>query len=270
MKVIYLVGMGRSGSTLLDILLDAHSNVRALGGVRRLAHYARKHPCPCGARSFYDCDFWGQVNSELERRLGRTLETLDVHAKDPEIFRRDNKTLFEVVSEVAGVEYVTDNSKSVVRLRRLMAIPDLEVIPIHNLRDPRGRAVSVHKRKQQIYIPNLTYSHRAARLYRLLRNEPHIVVNYEKLAADPQRYLEALMKRLGMEFEPQQLEWADLPHHNIGSADVLRATDGSAIRPDIGWRQKLPPHQQKLINLIAWPGRYLNERKERRWGVKVD
>ncbi len=270
MKVIYLVGMGRSGSTLLDILLDAHSNIRALGGVRRLAHYARKHPCPCGARSFYDCAFWGTVNAELERRIGRNLETLDVHSRDPAIFRRDNKTLFEVVAEVAGVEYVTDNSKSVSRLRRLMAIPDLEVVPIHNLRDARGRAASVEKRKQQLYIPNLTYSHRAWRLYRLLNDKPHVVVHYEQLAENPRPYMEALMERLGIPFEEQQLAWFELPHHNIGSADVLRAAHSSEIRPDIGWEKKLKPHQQTLINLIAWPGRALNERKARRWGVNRD
>ncbi|WP_229381896.1 sulfotransferase [Spiribacter sp. 2438] len=41
MKVIYLVGMGRSGSTLLDILLGSHSNIRALGGIRRIANEAK-------------------------------------------------------------------------------------------------------------------------------------------------------------------------------------------------------------------------------------
>jgi len=41
-KVIYLVGMGRSGSTLLDILLGSHSNnIRALGGIRRIANEAK-------------------------------------------------------------------------------------------------------------------------------------------------------------------------------------------------------------------------------------
>lgn len=267
MKLIYIVGMGRSGSTLLDILLDAHSQVRALGGVRRLAHYARKHPCPCGAESFYQCEFWGSVNAELQQRFGRTLETLDVHARDDETFRQQNRGLFDVVSEVASVPYVTDNSKSVQRLARMMAAPDIDVVPVHVLRDPRGRAQSLRKRKQQNYIPTFTYSHRSLRLYQLLKDQEHIVVNYEKLAADPVGQLTKLMHRLELEFEPRQLEWADLPHHNIGSADVLRKTDGSTIKPDDAWRKAIPPYMQKIINAIAWPGRRANDAKERRWGL---
>ena len=267
MKVIYLVGMGRSGSTLLDILLDAHSQIRALGGVRRLAHYARKHPCPCGAPSFWECGFWSQVNEGLQSRLGRDLVTLDVHARDNKTFREHNRTLFEVVSEVSGVPFVTDNSKSVIRLRRLMEAPDIDVIPIHVLRDPRGRAQSLRKRKNQNYIPTFSYSHRSLRLFFLLRNQPHIVVNYEKLAYDPETQLRKLMERLDLEFEPAQLQWADMPHHNIGSADVFRKTEGSTIRPDDAWKTIIPPYMQRVINFIAWPGRVVNDAKERRWGL---
>ena len=267
MKLIYIVGMGRSGSTLLDILLDAHSQVRALGGVRRLAHYARKHPCPCGSPSFWECPFWSQVNEELQRRLGRTLETLDVHARDDATFREHNRTLFEVVCEVAGVQYATDNSKSVQRLARMIEAPDIDVTPVHVLRDPRGRAQSLRKRKQQNYIPTFTYSHRSLRLYQLLKDKEHVVVNYEKLAADPQGQLTKLMERLELDFEPQQLEWASLAHHNIGSADVLRKTEGSTIKPDDAWQQAIPPYMQRIINAIAWPGRVANDAKERRWGL---
>ncbi len=267
MKVIYLVGMGRSGSTLLDILLDSHSRIRALGGVRRLAHYARKHPCPCGAPSFWACEFWSKVNQGLHERLGCDLTTLDVHARDDRVFREHNRTLFEVVAQVSGVPFVTDNSKSVIRLQRLMDAPDIDVIPVHVLRDPRGRAQSLRKRKQQNYIPTFSYSHRSLRLYFLLRNRPHIVVNYEKLAYAPEDQLRKLMARLNLEFEPAQLQWAELPHHNIGSADVFRKTEGSLIRPDDAWKKIIPPYMKTIINLIAWPGRVANDAKERRWGL---
>ena len=267
MKVIYLVGMGRSGSTLLDILLDAHSSIRALGGIRRLAHYARKHPCPCGAPSFRECGFWDDVDRRLQARNGRTLESADVHARDDATFRAENLAVFESAAQAAGVDFVTDNSKSVVRLKRLMDAPEIEVIPVHVLRDARGRAQSIRKRKGQRYIPTLTYSHRSLRLYALLRNTPHIVVNYERLAADPEGQLRKLMERIGLPFEPGQLQWAQQPHHNIGAADVLRKTEGSTIRPDDGWKTALPGHMQALINAIAWPGRVANAARERRWGL---
>lgn len=120
MKVIYIVGMGRSGSTLVDILLDSHSRIRSLGGVRRLARYARDQSCACGASSFLDCEFWSDVNQRLTQKNGRNLETVDVHARDRASFDADNKAVFESAAEASGVDYITDNSKSVIRLKRLM------------------------------------------------------------------------------------------------------------------------------------------------------
>ena len=111
MKVIYLVGMGRSGSTLTDILLDAHSRIQGLGGVRRLAHYARNKPCPCGAPTFGDCSFWSRVEAHLQADGGRNLTTVDVHARDPGRFAEENKALFRAAAQAGGTELVTDNSK---------------------------------------------------------------------------------------------------------------------------------------------------------------
>ncbi len=267
MKLIYIVGMGRSGSTLLDILLDAHSRIHSLGGVRRLVHYAGKHPCACGAPSFQECPFWSEMDQELQQRIGRTLTSIDVHQRNRQMFQEQNRAVFEAAASVANVDFVTDNSKSVQRLRRLMFQTDIEVIPVHVLRDPRGRAQSVRKRKQQNYIPTLTYSHRSLRLFTLLYNQAHIVVQYERLASNPQRELTSLMQRLGLEFEPQQLSWAEQPHHNIGAADVLRKTKGSAIKTDNAWQELLPSHVQRIVHCLAWPGRIANQVKARRWGL---
>jgi len=267
MKVIYIVGMGRSGSTLLDILLDAHNQVQALGGVRRLAHYVQKHPCPCGAPSFWECDFWSRVNQELQSQYGRNLMDLAINNRNKANFRKDNLLLFKTASEVGGAPYITDNSKSAGRLMQLMEHPEIEVIPVHVIRDPRGRAQSLRKRKNQSYIPTFSYTHRSLRLYRLLRDREHIVVNYDKLAKDPEGQLIKLMHRLDLEFEPDQLNWAEKAHHNIGAADVLRKTESSAIRPDNAWMEIMPEYMQSLIGAIAWPGKIANEAKERRWGL---
>jgi len=207
MKVIYLVGMGRSGSTLSEILLDSHSAIRGLGGMRRLAHYAKNHPCPCGAPTFAACEYWSAVDEKLIERTGQGLTTLPVNSKDADTFAQANRVLFETAAEVANVPFVSDNSKGLGRLRALLDVPGLEVVPIHVLRDPRGRAYSVGKRRGYLAAIGSVwaYSMRSLRIYRLLRNRPHIVINYEKLAANPEEQLGRLMKRLDLEFEPQQL-----------------------------------------------------------------
>ena len=265
--VIYLVGMGRSGSTLTDILLDAHSGIQGLGGVRRLAHYARKKPCPCGAPSFRNCEFWSRVEANLKADGGRTLETVDVHARDTGRFAEENTALFRAAASAGGTRFVTDNSKSAGRLARLLAVPDLDVIPVFVHRDPRGRAQSIRKRSGMRYMPTVAYTHRSLRAWWLLRDRPHIAVEYEALAADPEGQLERLMARLGLEAEPEQLAWAEQVHHNIGAADVLDKTEGSTIWPDDAWQQALPGYMQGIINAIAWPGRVANAARHRRWGI---
>ena len=64
-NLIYVGGSGRSGSTLLDLLLNNSSEVQSLGEVHRLNWYARtdKEPCTCGAPVF-ECPFWLQVQAE--------------------------------------------------------------------------------------------------------------------------------------------------------------------------------------------------------------
>lgn len=264
MRVLYIVGLGRSGSTLVDILLDSHSRISSAGGVRRLAKYARKRPCPCGAPTFDDCAFWCAVDEGVRQRVGCSLPEIDVHSRDPEVFRSHNRAVFESVAAVAGVDTVVDNSKSVGRLRELMKHSDLEIVPIHVMRDPRGRARSLRKRGSLGLIPTVTYTHRSLRIFALLRKRRHVTVDYDRLAADPRGELEGLMQRLGLDFEEQQLSWAEQSHHNIGAADVLASTDGSRIRPDNAHSGAMPWPVRVLVDAIALPGRIANAIKEKR------
>jgi len=270
MKVIFITGLGRSGTNLLDLLLDAHSQVCGLGEIQRLASaYKYQHKkCSCGASNLRDCEFWPQVNQVLKQRLGREISSLNLESRDTDTFNQDNRIFFESVAQVSGTRYITDNSKTPRRLRRLLVAPDIDVVPVQVERDPRGCAHSQYKRKKMHIGPSFTYTFRYLNLYRLLRNREHIVIQYEQLAQDPERVLRQLMHRLDLKFEPELLSWAEQVHHNIGSANnVLRKTEGSSIRPDNAWQKSVPGYKQAIINFITWPARMLNRIKNRRWGL---
>ena len=68
---LYIGGAGRSGSTLLDLLLGAHPLVQSLGEVHRLNSYARDEhdPCTCGKRVL-ECPFWLDVQRHLIEDVG--------------------------------------------------------------------------------------------------------------------------------------------------------------------------------------------------------
>ncbi|HKJ70836.1 MAG TPA: sulfotransferase [Gammaproteobacteria bacterium] len=278
MKVAYVTGLGRSGTTLLDVLLNAHSRMVGVGEVHKLRAFARMqrqanptstdrigNSCACGAPTIWECPFWPRVDEILRRDHGRGLADLDLEARHRAVFERDNAALFRAVAEAAGTEWVIDSSKRVSRLRRLLAHPELEVVPIHVQRNPKGRASSVRRRKGQVLRPTVQYSYRSLRLFALLFNRPHLVVHYERLAAEPEAELRRIMAYLGLDYEPAQVTaWAEAEHHNLAGNAVRRAAS-SEIGLREGWREELGWATRAGIDLIAAPGRALNWLKERRW-----
>jgi hypothetical protein len=69
-RIAYIVSSGRSGSTLIDLLLGSHSQCFSLGEIEHLPkNLTLDTPCSCGctARS---CGFWNQVAQLLLDRTG--------------------------------------------------------------------------------------------------------------------------------------------------------------------------------------------------------
>jgi len=266
-KVIYIVGLGRSGSTLLDLQLDAHSAIRSLGGVRRMQG-ALDGICACGAANLRACAFWQGVEAALERTLGKGLDGLELDATNETAFSRDNTALFHAAADVAGVDWVVDSSKSVSRLKRLLEATDLEVVPIHIDRHPCGYTYSQRKRKRVSLTPAFSYVGCSLRTLALLRDRPHAMIEYARLARDNEACLRELMHWLGLPLEYDQMDWAEQEHHNVGGGAVLKKTSGSIVSFDDQWREALPTHTQALIRAIAMPGLLANDAKARRWGFR--
>lgn len=78
-SIIYIVSLGHSGSTLLDMLIGQHPEIFSCGEIVHLPnqhyrntqlHSANQHDmtlCSCG-KSFPDCSFWSQCFRELEKK----------------------------------------------------------------------------------------------------------------------------------------------------------------------------------------------------------
>ncbi len=64
-KVIYICGSGRSGSTILDVLLAGHKNISGLGEVHRLSIEPNKKQCGCGLTK-NKCLFWRPIINQLQ------------------------------------------------------------------------------------------------------------------------------------------------------------------------------------------------------------
>ena len=143
MKLIYIIGSGRSGSTLLDITIGSQPRCFSSGEICNLVQaYASEDLCACGSK-IASCSFWSHVISdwmaknslvdgdlqkyaELERLYGhsRSLRAWwtgisPYRSKKYSWYLRLLGSLLLVVQRRSGAYLITDSSKSPVRLLHL-------------------------------------------------------------------------------------------------------------------------------------------------------
>jgi hypothetical protein len=164
-KILYVLGAGRSGSTLLDILLGSGAESWSTGELVHLHErgWHNNEFCSCGKR-VNECGFWRDVKQrwtrpsapdgverflELQRRFER-MRFLFFRARlsrDPEFqeYLRDLNRLLRCVLEASGKRCLVDSSKKPIRAHFLAMLPDFDVYLIHLVRDSRGVAWSKGK-----------------------------------------------------------------------------------------------------------------------------
>jgi hypothetical protein len=168
--VVYIVGWGRSGSTLLTAVLGELDGVFAAGELRFL--WARgvigRRLCGCGL-PIPECPVWCEVLERLEgapcspeemasiqsRRLRsrhflpELLKLVRHRGPDPE-FTRYATTYAQAlaaVAEVTGAEVIIDSSKSPIDAL-LLEHAGVDIRAVNLVRDPRTVAASWKRRKR--------------------------------------------------------------------------------------------------------------------------
>ena len=262
LKVVFIASLSHSGSTLLDVMLNAHPKVASVGELKQLVRFAQldktknQLQCTCGAPSILNCGFWSDVSTLTEATIGRTIGQLNVEDyEDVKGFDRDNAALFQAIAAVSGKRFVVDSSKHVTRLSLLIENPALDVFPVFLIRDPKGQICSSQSPSSTLVklIKNYVRTNRA--IYELVKNRPHSVVRYEQLVRRPEHVLGLLMRQLGLSFDPRQLDWASQVRHNVGG-NGMRRRNSSELKLDERWHDHFNLFQKIAIDAGTLLGRY--------------
>jgi hypothetical protein len=170
-KILYVVGYGRSGSTILDNVLNELDGFFSVGELRFLwERILQDRWCGCGA-AFDSCPVWSRVlgglaetlTNELDVRtlaadqraaMGskRTWQILREARRPPgrEPFRSYSRVaaaLYRLVAQTTGARVIVDSSKRPSNGALLSLIPNVTPYYLHLVRDPRAVAYSEKRPK---------------------------------------------------------------------------------------------------------------------------
>jgi hypothetical protein len=234
-KVLYVVGLGRSGSTILSNSLGQIGGYFSAGELNFIWRHnvLENRLCGCG-RPFRECPVWTRVMDEAfggtdgvdpremmrlqasgtrtrhiplmlaprgERILKERLEKLLIN------YRR----LYEAIGSVTGSRVIVDSSKEPAHGYAMSLVPDLDLYVLHLIRDPRAAAYSWLKKKPQPdseeiehmvrFSPALSsalwdaWNASAEALWRRTP-EKYLRLRYEDFVTDPRASLERILDLL--------------------------------------------------------------------------
>jgi hypothetical protein len=173
-KVLFIMGMTRSGSTLLDNVLGEIDGFFSTGELRLLwkRGLLENRQCGCGAR-VTECDVWSSVLKHAYGEQWRDLidagevvrwqrKTLRIHrtwgllrggptrgGRHLHDYASLIPALYRSIAGVTGARVIVDSSKRPSDAALLLLRPELDVYIVHLVRDPRAVAFSWRRLKVQ-------------------------------------------------------------------------------------------------------------------------
>ena len=275
MKILYLMGAGHVGSTVIDVVIGAHPRIESLGEAWKLplawADPESERVCACGA-AIAECAFWREARKLWAEQVGdddvarfvaltrrfdgsgnalawpRMLRSRLRPSAEFREYARRNLALYEAVVRVGGKPTIVESSLSPRRAFVLSCTPGIELHLVHVVRDGRG-VIWSHKNPAKAALRKsfepkttrhvtrywLTANLQSGFVFSQLPPERRMRLRYEDFVTDP----DAALARLGA-FVGEDLSGLLTPERALRQPAPPRHTPGGnrvRLQKDVQVRQ---------------------------------
>ncbi len=287
--VIYILSNGRSGSTLLDLLLGSYQNVWTLGEAQNLPWEVRANRPSGSGKPIQECPFWKPLlpripldkgNYPIELfRLGESGKVIRwellsglYQGKIPPYYQdavreygKLNYTYFREVWEAAqkerqiNIEWLVDASKDPYRLFWLQHSGLFNIKVIHLTKIPPAFVYSTSKYelpKATKKVIRMSGRWLVENTIMSLACHSNIAPNsfthlrYEDLARQPDEALQKVSNCLGITLKPKsETDFRSMNNYAV-SGNKMR-WQNTPIKLDEKWRSCLPQKYQQMVWILT-------------------
>jgi hypothetical protein len=286
--VLYIAGYGRSGSTLLDLLLGRIDGWFSMGEFR-LVWYARRDGwrCACGEK-VTDCEIWSQVFARAgdvdDRRALSLVKTMvrtrrvpgllsphlaGGHRAELDELRSLLGSLYDAAAQVSGARVLVDSSKDPVYGLVLAGIPSIRLHVVHLVRDSRAVAWSWQRRRLRpeigttdAYMPVRSPA-RTSLDWDLRNGIAHVLgrraasytrLTYESFVRDPDAVVETIARRIDPDTQVAiGASTGAAVNHTVAGNPMRFEGTAVEVKPDTEWQTALGARDRRVVTALTWP-----------------
>jgi len=267
MKVIFILGTGHCGSTLLDMLLGSHSDIVGVGELDTIRKQLKRGTkctcgmdidvCPLWSQQIDEVEGWGgmqvyrnKVKTILNRKKYQYVDTGNKVNKDS--FCKNQTDIYKFVSEKKDAKVIVDSSKNPDRVSLISKCDDIKPIIVHLVRDGRGVLWSYKKKysRTMAFIWKWLAENLKIELIKEQTGATSVFVKYSDLCENPKRELSRVLSVVGLDYEDEMQDFRRSDHHQVGG-NRMRLKDSSEIQEDLSWKAHLGVFDRALFWLIA-------------------
>jgi len=224
-EILYIMGTGRTGTTILEILLASNPGITGVGELKHIFRdgFLDNRLCACG-KGTRDCDFWSRVLESTKWNLDNcadnrlVVETLESHGKFPLLwiglaskrivsrYKQIAEILFKAIGGFSGGSVIVDSSKYASRAMLLAELFPDKVRVLCITRSAAGILRAFQKKNEEEQRPKgllavvayYVYVLMCMRLVRARLKERCLSIRFEDLNRDPQTVLQNIEKWSGI------------------------------------------------------------------------